>query len=111
MKKWKKILLVVIAAIIVIVILLTVKYKIDHTFTVERWDTKIEKRLYMYDDLMEKYNLIGMTRDQILELLGTNGISPGSDIQYIMGGIFYPVILHINFDESGKVISANRIFD
>lgn len=111
MRKGKKNFIIVAVVFLAIILLFVVKFKIDSTFSVKRWDTKIEKRFRMYDSLMKKYNLVGMTREEIIALLGTNGICPGTDITYSMGGEVWPIQLEIYFDEHGKVISVYRFMD
>ncbi len=41
-----------------------------HSFSTERWKKNPENRVDMVDDLLEKYELMGMTKEEIVLLLG-----------------------------------------
>lgn len=41
-----------------------------HFFTVDKWQKYIENRQYMLSDMLNKYELIGMTQNEVIELLG-----------------------------------------
>ena len=41
-----------------------------HTFTVEKWNKEPDDRTNMVADLFEKYELIGLTEEKIISLLG-----------------------------------------
>ncbi len=45
-------------------------YQYAHTFSQERWQQYPEKRAKMTADLFEKYELVGMTEAEIVNLLG-----------------------------------------
>lgn len=45
------------------------KYHYTHTFSQKAW-LKTEKRAYMAEDMMKKYSLEGMTKDEVISLLG-----------------------------------------
>ncbi len=71
-------------------------YKNDHT------------RKWMYSDLTQNYLKSGMTRDQVLRLLGTPEYQDADRFSYDFGPDSFPLpvdrtILYINFDKSGRV--------
>lgn len=47
-------------------------YRYWHTFTSEKWLENPERRAKMTADLFEDYMLIGMTEDEVIDLLGQN---------------------------------------
>ena len=42
----------------------------SHRFTPEKWRDHPEKRVRIVSDLMKKYELVGMSEDEVLKLLG-----------------------------------------
>lgn len=58
----------VVLAITVIIGFGTYKYK--HTFTIDKWNTNPKDRYKIVSDMIEKYDIIGMTEPVIAELLG-----------------------------------------
>ena len=58
------------SVIVVIIIICAGTYKYHHTFTIDKWNNNIEKRIKIVDDLLDKYQLIGMNESRIIELLG-----------------------------------------
>ncbi|MDD2498466.1 MAG: hypothetical protein PHT78_03865 [Desulfitobacteriaceae bacterium] len=72
-KKTKKILFMIyfiVLAIIVVAVAGIFLYKYQHTFTTEKWIEDPKKRVNLVDDLLAKYDLVGMTEEEILALLG-----------------------------------------
>lgn len=47
-------------------------YQSSHTFTTEKWIASPNDRWLMVDDLLSDVTLVGMTEDEVLELLGEN---------------------------------------
>ena len=105
--------------IFVIVIVLLSGFKVfivieDHThtpieFTSENWDKNIWQRDRMLDSLNSKYNLVSLNYDQIIELLGTNGVEvlEKNQIKYYIGkGTMIVPSFSIKFDEDGRIIST-----
>lgn len=81
-------------------------------FTIERWSKDIYEREYMLNDLMKKYDIGEMSYDEIILLLGTNGVVPNSKIQYYIGKSYIgPILFSITFDEDDTVKSFGKIVD
>lgn len=75
-------------------------------FTVEQWNLYPEERIYLIDSLITKYNLIGMSRDEIVQLLGQNEILADTNafIEYFISpGQGDVVGFILFFDENGMV--------
>lgn len=76
-------------------------------FTSEKWNQDIWQRERMIDSLNSKYDFVSMKYDQIIELLGENGVSEDSGkdkmIYYTGKGTFIQPFLMIQFDEDGNV--------
>ena len=62
-----------------------------HTFTQEKWLKHPESRARITDNMLEQYDLIGMTEQEVLDLLGPNDNRMGYFTQenrfvYCLGG-------------------------
>jgi len=89
-----------------------------YVFSSEQWKNgQIRERYKMLDDLLSKYDLYTMDREEIIELLGENEQkSQDSDVNYYfyyLGGEVMQAksTLVIVFDESGKVINYEEVKD
>lgn len=81
-------------------------------FSPEQWAADIWKREKMLEDLIQTHHLEQMNDDQIIDLLGTNGIVEGSHITYYIGKTFSgPVLFNISFDKKGYVSTYGVIVD
>ena len=85
-----------------------------HTFSKEKWNNSqyCNARYYMMEDFESKYNLVGMTEEEVYNLLGnTNSACGGAyrtktSIIYTINPIpFDPGCLFIKLDENNIVIS------
>ena len=84
-------------------------------FTSTKWEAYPNQRYIMYDDLKETYGLIGMTIDEVEELLGKpttdgeNTVYGGPyALEYFSGeSTFGYWILNITYDENGIVIRVH----
>lgn len=115
MKKVPKIIIII--SIIVLIIFIsylffTVIQNNSHSpieFTSEKWNEHIWQRERMLDSLNSKYDLKSSNYDQIIELLGENGITEDSGkdkmTYYIGKGTIAQPILEIVFDVDGNVAS------
>ena len=68
--RWNKLALAVLAGL---VLLLAVWYGLDcwqHTYTPDKWFFAPDERLDILDDLLGKYDLAGMTEEEVIALLG-----------------------------------------
>lgn len=78
------------------------------TFTYEKWENEPYKRIHIVDDLLEKYDLTSMTKDEVLKLLGEKECYISEqNINYTLGKdktLFF-MYLDILFDEEGRVTS------
>lgn len=76
-------------------------------FTTQQWNEEIGQREKMLESLLQTHDLIGMTKEEIKVLLGTNGmVEPvgGGVLQYyIADGYIDPVLLFIELDAKGRV--------
>lgn len=51
-------------------IILTPIYRMRHYFTPQKWIQNEEKRVEIVDDMLNRYSLIGMGKEEVVELLG-----------------------------------------
>lgn len=91
--------------------LVSVSYYSVKDFDKEKWNTDIEKRYEMTDDLIDNGKLIGKTKNEIKELLGQEAVSSDSaQWTYYIGfkpGPFAidPDVLEVEF-KNGKVLKC-----
>ncbi|MBE7029481.1 MAG: hypothetical protein E7405_04455 [Ruminococcaceae bacterium] len=79
------------------------------TFSCDRWDIDIAKRYRMADNLIRSEALIGKEKDEVLSILGINGLKSNTDDSmeyYLNQDTENPKLLIIQFGEDGKVTSA-----
>ena len=57
-------------AFVLAIIIASVAYHDKHTFSTSKWLDDPEGRTAIVDDLLEKYELVGMSEDDVLSLLG-----------------------------------------
>lgn len=112
--KAKKYFFIGLTLLLAIVLIVCVFQYISSTkFTPERWNNDIFGRECMMDDLLSQYDLTSMTRVEILELLGKEGLSfpmsmenlyEGNEIIYYIGrGYVGPMLFSIHFGEDDYV--------
>lgn len=61
-----------VAGLFLVMILAGVLYQSRHTFTTEKWERNPEERIRIVDDLLSEYELVGMTEEEIVSLLGSD---------------------------------------
>ena len=122
MNSWLKRLVIVVAALPLLFVLLVVGYMSmpnvndllsQQEFDRERWQSweETEKDLFlrwhMVDDLTDEYNLVGMKRSDVIELLGKPESEYGSSLYYYLGltghGINSGSLL-LDFNRHGVVV-------
>ena len=78
-----------IIVIFLLVIFFLCRNVVIHRFSTERWKRLPEKRVEMVDNLLEKYELVGMTHEEVMALLGkdtnTQYFKTESNIVYYLG--------------------------
>lgn len=65
-------------AFVLAIIIASVAYHDKHTFSTSKWLGNPEERTAIVDDLLEKYELVGMSEENVLSLLG----EPDNDYGY-----------------------------
>ena len=107
MKKRTKIFLTVLAVFLLIVVIMgsifcirlvesRKKFKEEVSFTVEKWQNVPENlKLYMAEDFLEKYEVVGMQREEIISYLGESdelyGFRDENHLSYYCGFISYNI--------------------
>lgn len=65
------------------------KNQMESKFDYTRWIEKLDKRVWMIDDLLDKYDMVNMHKDKIVELLGeptvTEYFKENDNIVYWLG--------------------------
>lgn len=114
-KFYKSILYSVLSVIIYLIILISITFGIKQyfkTFTTEKWTNENWNgfRYLMIDDLEEKYNLVGMTKEEIYNILGEEEADLEMLIkEYVICYLVRDVFLdgyyyYIYFDENDVVV-------
>jgi len=95
-----------ITIIYILVIVPTLQFGIKKylsVFTIEKWqNTHHYHRYFMIDDLEKKYNFVGMTKEEVFNILGEEQINDALVIEYYIGDggrntIYYNIYLNDNF--------------
>ena len=87
-------------------------YKItkeQKTFTCDKWDVDINKGYRMADSLIKSDALMGKTKDEVLSILGVNGLKSNtaeSMEYYLSQDTENPKLLIIEFNEEEKVANV-----
>ena len=107
----KKVFLIIF--IFLMILYLGYGYQKDRSeFSSEKWESDIWGREQMIEDLTRSYDLQNMNSEEILDLLGTNGMVFDSHYIYYIGKSFSgPVLFAISFDENDYVSSYGVIID
>ena len=80
--------------------------KAQRTFKKERWNSDIEKRYKMADSLLRDFNPVGKSRNEIISMLGLNGlrVNNSESMEYYLGAETQdPKLLILDFNEDDKV--------
>ena len=88
-----------------LVIIASFYFAINHKsgFSPDKWNSQIWERRQMIDDLTTSYDLSHMTYEDIINLLGTNGIDESTHAEgvyiayFVDKGIADPVLFYISF--------------
>jgi len=73
-------------------------------FSAEFWDENFRQRIYMIDDLLDRYEIVGMSEYDIINLLGERNMSTDTPnmIRYIISpGTISSIVFNIFLDENG----------
>ena len=98
---------------IIMIWLFSIWYYPEKEFNKDEWETNIEERYMMSEDIIDSEILIGKSKQEVIELLGTEYWKYGEDhISYYLG--FVPGIANIDPDvldiyfENGRVIKVGQ---
>ena len=110
MKRKYKIIYTILSLIIVAIISFSIHYKSiesknSNIFSQEEWNKNTNTRAYMIDELLLRYDFIGMSKSEVINLLGENGLTVDSKtLRYeTHGGILSDEILMFIIDKNDKV--------
>lgn len=107
--------IVPIAAIVMTVILVCVNYGILYAsscyisvFSQEKWARYDSLRTYMVEDMESKYDFIGMTKQQVLDLLGKpyEDTPAENTFSYYIGDAVIDPVLYVFYVEDGIIIKT-----
>ena len=91
----------------------SISYYPTSDFDKDEWNSNVEERFIMSEDIIESEILIGKTREEVIQMLGNDFITNNeSEITYELGHV--PGLFNIDPDyldiklENGKVISVNQ---
>ena len=76
----------------------------NNDFSIEQWNNSPYDRINMIYSLFNQYDIVGMERGEVIDLLGTNDMNMTEDeFSYTLGGEFFMRYLVLVFDNAGKV--------
>ena len=77
-------------------------------FSKEAWDANPYDRSPMVKDLLQKYDFMSMTKDEVIDLLGEKRLDVGEEtLRYETGGGYLnDEILMFVFNKNGKIINV-----
>ncbi len=97
----------------VMIWIFSISYYPTSDFDQNQWNSNVEERYKMSKDIIESKILIGKTREEVIQLLGTDFLNNNeSELTYELG--FVPGLFNIDPDyldiklENGIVISVNQ---
>ena len=81
-------------------------------FSLNIWKEYISERGYMIGGLLAEYDFVGMTKDEVVELLGDKGLTVvDNTLRYETGGVTYEdEFLQFTFDENEIITDVRLIF-
>lgn len=98
---------------LVMIWIFSISYYPTSDFDKNEWNSNVEERFIMSEDIIESEILIGKTREEVIQMLGNDFITNNeSEITYELGHV--PGLFNIDPDyldiklENGKVISVNQ---
>mgnify|MGYP000558835607 FL=1 len=98
---------------LVMIWIFSISYYPTSDFDKDEWNSNVEERFIMSEDIIESEILIGKTREEVIQMLGNDFITNNeSEITYELGHV--PGLFNIDPDyldiklENGKVISVNQ---
>ncbi len=98
---------------LVMIWIFSISYYPTSDFDKNEWNSNVEERFEMSEDIIESEILIDKTREEVIEMLGNDFITNNeSKITYELGHV--PGLFNIDPDyldiklENGKVISVNQ---
>lgn len=120
---------ILLISITVVVVIKVRVYKEARTFTQEKWYNQPDRRYLIVKDMLKKHNLYGMSKAEIINLIGEpiltlpSGVVRRLDdkkeqigkypdrIYYLTEGSGKPegMALYIGFDEAGKVVEYSLV--
>lgn len=81
---------VIISMVAIIFFAVMLFYNYQHTFSSEKWKSEPEKREFIVQDLLKKYELIGMSENEVIELLGDEDEKGSQQSSFKGDNTYYP---------------------
>ena len=80
------------------------------TFTTKKWTNMIQSYRYlMIDDLEEKYNFVGMDKEDVFNILGREDVGHDLTIKYYVGDGESKVISYIVYLDENEIVIKTEI--
>lgn len=91
MQKHIRLTKIITLAVFILLLCLFGVYKYQHTFTTQKWLSSPGDREKLVDNMLRRYELTGMTRDEVITLLGNDDFGDVPSRSFKMGRVdFYP---------------------
>lgn len=88
-KIWNRIILFIFVIMIIAFVSSLSIYKYQHTFTAKKWSAKPEVRRKIVSDLLKKHEIVGMTENEIISLLGEEEAYSNTKTSFKMSRIYF----------------------
>ena len=80
------------------------------TFTTKKWTNMIQSYRYlMIDDLQEKYNFVGMDKEEVFTILGEEDVNTDLVIEYYLGNVDNRVITYNIYLDKNEVVIKTEV--
>lgn len=80
----------IMAFILIAILTAALIYKYQHTFTVEKWLQDPDNRRKIVGDLLKKHDLMAMTEEEIISLLGEEDSYANTKTSFKMSKSYFP---------------------
>ena len=114
-KMWNSIILSIFVMMIIGFISTLCFYKYQHTFTAKKWNEKPENRRKIVSNLLNKHELVGMTENDIISLLGEEEAYANTRTSFKMSRIYFEpdntIVYYLGvdyMDDMWLIISINN---
>ena len=86
---WNTIVFCLLSMVVIAALVGFVVYRYQHTFTEEKWLDSPNERTKIVADLLEKHSLVGMTKNELVSLLGNEENNANAHTSFKISTIYF----------------------